>query len=278
VAGFRDHKLNSRNHRRLFRFGLAFSLTLIAIATLVWSTPSWSQDQGGRSLSFSDPAALERSLPTPQAHPLPTSLAAWRDPEQQGDYFAQIQPTEVGYLVWSEWPVQVYIEPASDGIAPWQHQQSQTWVEAVTQAVADWQPYVPLVITNQPEAAQISIWRRTPALQHQGNQDFRSRSAETRYTLYIQRQDSSAAKLTHRCSVTIRPSQTSDYIQAAARHELGHALGIWGHSSKETDALYYAQVRHPAAISVRDINTLQRVYQQPTRLGWPLPQAILPNQ
>ena len=272
MAGFRDHKLSWHSHRQLFRFGLAFSLTLIAIATLIWSSPSWSQDQGGRSLPFSDPVALERSLPAPQAHPLPNSLATWRDPEQQGDYFDQIQPTEVGYLVWSEWPVQVYIEPASDGIAPWQRQQSQTWVEAVTQAVADWQPYVPLVITDQPEAAQISIWRRTPALQRQNIQDFRSRSAETRYTLYIQQfQDGSAAKLTHRCSVTIRPSQTSDYIRAAARHELGHALGIWGHSPEETDALYYAQVRNPASISVRDINTLKQVYQQPTRLGWPLP-------
>ncbi len=48
---------------------------------------------------------------------------------------------------------------------------------------------------------------------------------------------------------------------------LGHALGIWGHSQLETDALYFSQVRKPAFISVRDVNTLKKVYEQSTALG-----------
>jgi hypothetical protein len=35
--------------------------------------------------------------------------------------------------------------------------------------------------------------------------------------------------------------------------------------------MYFAQVRTPPVISARDINTLKRVYQQPTQLGWPIP-------
>ena len=51
---------------------------------------------------------------------------------------------------------------------------------------------------------------------------------------------------------------------------LGHALGIWGHSSDSRDALYGAAVANPPAISPRDRNTLVKIYEQPTRLGWPL--------
>ncbi|XTZ12993.1 MAG: peptidase, partial [cyanobacterium endosymbiont of Rhopalodia inflata] len=39
----------------------------------------------------------------------------------------------------------------------------------------------------------------------------------------------------------------------------------------ETDALYFSQVRSLSPISVRDVNTLKKIYQQPTRLGWKLP-------
>jgi predicted Zn-dependent protease len=62
--------------------------------------------------------------------------------------------------------------------------------------------------------------------------------------------------------------QKGKYLPAAARHEFGHALGIWGHSLEETDVMYYSQVGEPPSISARDINTLKRIYQQPTRLGW----------
>jgi predicted Zn-dependent protease len=31
---------------------------------------------------------------------------------------------------------------------------------------------------------------------------------------------------------------------------------------------YFSQVRNPPPISPRDVNTLKRIYQQPTSLGW----------
>ena len=74
--------------------------------------------------------------------------------------------------------------------------------------------------------------------------------------------------LCHRFEITINPTQSGDYLRAAVRHEFGHALGIWGHSPEATDALYFSQTRTPAAISDRDLNTLKRIYEQPTRLGW----------
>ncbi|MEB3336124.1 MAG: hypothetical protein VKJ46_01590 [Leptolyngbyaceae bacterium] len=228
------------------------------------------------------PLQAEDGLPSPQTHPLPKTLAQWRDPKNQEDYFDQIQPTEVGYLIWSRFPVKVYVEQGDPTVVsgsstpPRQHKQFQAWTEAVLQAVREWNSYLPLTVVEQPDLADITIWRSVPPIQRsRGNPPPRIRSAETRYTLYKQTVGNSGEKaltiLSHRCTILLKPSQTIPYIQAAARHELGHALGIWGHSPQPTDALYFAQVRNPPPISSRDLNTLKRVYEQPTRLGWPLP-------
>ncbi|MDY6897650.1 MAG: peptidase, partial [Cyanobacteriota bacterium] len=68
--------------------------------------------------------------------------------------------------------------------------------------------------------------------------------------------------------ILLSPSQTGKYLLAASRHELGHALGIWGHSKDKGDALYFSQVRNPPLVSARDVNTLKKIYQQSTSLGW----------
>ncbi|NEQ28971.1 MAG: peptidase, partial [Microcoleus sp. SIO2G3] len=149
------------------------------------------------------------------------------------------------------------------------------WVNAVQQAIAEWNSYLPLVQVDRAEIADIAIWCRTPPLQLTGGRLGRVRSAETRFEIEIDRAGSEAV-LSHRFQIWLRPDQTAIYLQAAARHELGHALGIWGHSLAATDAMYFSQVRNPPLISARDINTLKRIYQQPTRLGWTLTDAIDP--
>ncbi|MHC5609777.1 MAG: peptidase [Nostoc sp.] len=205
------------------------------------------------------------SLPTsssPKAHPLPSTLARWQDSTNSGDYFSQVKTTQVGYLVWSQFPVRVYVEPPKAV----NEKQAQAWVNGVLQGVQEWSSYLPLTIVEQPEIADITIVRKAPPLQiSPGNNISRARSAQTTYELYT-----SNNVLSHRFTILLSPSQTGEYIQAAARHEFGHALGIWGHSPLQTDALYFSQVRNPPLISVRDVNTLKRVYEQPTNLGWSL--------
>lgn len=197
-------------------------------------------------------------LPPLRTHPLPSSLAQWHDPDNQGDYFSQVAPTDAGYFVWTEFPVKVYIEQPT-AIPP---KVSQVWTDTVLQAVQEWTAYLPLEVVKNPDAANITVSRLDPN-QRVG----RIRAAETYYELYVNQ----LGILSHRFTILIRPRHVSASILATARHELGHALGIWGHSPLETDALYFSQVRNPPNISIRDVNTLKRVYQQPTRLGWPLP-------
>jgi predicted Zn-dependent protease len=228
--------------------------------------------------------APQDHLPPLRVHPLPDTLfSAVPSPNVsthgltdvpasngETDYFDAVQPTPLGYLIWSQFPVRVYLDAA---IAPDLQSESSlrladTWRTAVTAAVAEWNSYLPLEIVSDADAADITVVRRSPPLDFRPGQPLRARAAETRYEFYA---DTTVQppRLSHRFQVFLRSDQSAEHVQATARHELGHALGIWGHSPLETDALYFSHVRHPPAISARDVATLRRIYQQPTRLGWP---------
>lgn len=195
--------------------------------------------------------------PSPRVHSLPPTLANWQDSTDSGDYFDRIKPPKVGHLVWSKFPIQVYIEH------PVNTTRSQEWVEAMLGVIREWGVYLPLAVVDSSEVADIRILRQAPPLR----QGEKVRSGESVYELYTS-QDGDKTILSHRFSVYLNPNQVGKYIAAMARHELGHALGIWGHSLLETDVLFKSQVRNPPPISAKDINTLKRVYEQPTRLGW----------
>ncbi|MEB3278740.1 MAG: peptidase [Lyngbya sp.] len=201
--------------------------------------------------------AVEEGIPV-KPHPLPTALAQWQDLTQSGDYFDQIEAPKVGYLIWSEFPIKVYIEQPGDN-------QALSWYGEVASAVEEWNTYLPLQIIEESNLADIQIFRRRPPLEP-GN--LRASSAETRYQVFARQLEDGTQMLSHRFIIELSPTQTGKYIPSAARHELGHALGIWGHSPTQTDVMYFAQVREPPPISSRDINTLKRIYSQPTRLGW----------
>ena len=203
---------------------------------------------------------LLTSLPIIQkTHPLPPTLAQWQDKTNSGDYFDQIKPTKVGYLIWLSFPVKVKIETPTNI----NEKQSQAWVNSVLKAVQEWSIYLPLQVVEKSAIADITIFRKAPPLQREPNgKILRARSALTTYDLYNENNI-----LCHRFTILLSPTQIGDYVLSAARHELGHALGIWGHSLLETDTMYFSQVRKPPFISVRDVNTLKRVYEQSTSLG-----------
>lgn len=216
---------------------------------------------------------LEESLPPLQVHPLPSFLENWHDSENQGDYFSFVEQTRIGSLIWSEFPIKVYWDqPSNPNDNSASTRRFEQWVEGVEVAIAQWNNYLPIVQVQQEEQADIIIKRDNPPLGAKVNPETgkleipRARAAQTRYQFYLR--EDNLPVLSHRMIIEISPNLSQESILAATLHELGHALGIWGHSPVETDVLYFSQVRHPPPISVRDINTLKKVYQQPTRLGW----------
>jgi predicted Zn-dependent protease len=234
-----------RLYRLRWKQGVLFWLSALLVAGTAF-----------RAISTEPTDQLQSAISKP--HDLPQTLAQWNEAKTVGDYFDQVRPVKVGALVWSNLPIRVYIEPAPTGTL----MKPEVWQTAISQAVKEWQPYLSLKLVNAASEADIRVSASSPPQKHGA----RVRSAETSYELYVGEHQT----LAHRVAVRIRPSQTSQYLTAAARHELGHALGIWGHSLNPTDVMYFAQVRTPPGISARDINTLKRVYLQPTKLGWPV--------
>lgn len=253
---------------QIWRLGW-LAAVLLAIAVLSLSNAGHSAALSDRCQVDRSPQLLSNSTELPiaqQVHPLPTG---WADLPQTGNHYLEaIAPSRYGHLVWAVSPLCVYVEPASLGSTAAEQRQQQ-WQQAVNQALADWQPYFDLQLVSEPAKADISIWRRSPPLRRnaEGQLD-RARTAET--TLLFYREGDRALP---RYRIDLGLTQGFAGLVSTARHELGHAFGLWGHSDQPEDVMYVAQSSRNVRLTERDLGTLRRLYQQPTQLGWPLPRS-----
>ncbi|WP_267383881.1 peptidase [Cyanobacterium sp. uoEpiScrs1] len=254
--------LNQKSRKYYFLLGIIW-LTILVVF--------WTQSVNAQRED------LEKSLPPLRSHSLPLTLIEWQDSKNLGDYFDKISLSPAGYLIWSQFPIKFYLDRPTNLNTPdaaSTHRFLQ-WVDTVLKAITEWQNFLPMVEVKDPQLADIVIKRTEPPLGVNFDSETgklqipRARSAQTSYKFYLT-QDKPPV-LRHRMTIKISPGLSQLSILSASRHELGHGLGIWGHSDQETDALYFSQVRNLSPISVRDINTLKKIYQQPTRLGWELP-------
>ncbi len=204
-----------------------------------------------------------RDLPTPVQLELPPSLARVSYNEREGDYFDEIDALgpQGSYLQWPFYPIPVYIQDDND-----------QWFTFVEQAVQDWSEYVPMKVVDDPDQAIIGISiERVPRMAGI------SGAARPEFLF------ASDGSFQQHVTIIIGEFQGLAEVTGVTRHEIGHALGLWGHSANLRDLMYGgnhaartggARALRVPQIRPRDLNTIQRVYEQPTLVGQIFPEEI----
>lgn len=191
------------------------------------------------------------------------SRALETGPAPGADYRLVVATTALGRPRLDRWCV--WIEPSSGGVgdAFWQSR----WSAALSRALSQWRALLPIRVVEDPEAAQVRVWRRRPPLIP--GPDGRLRASHGRASLSLERvRRGEVTRLEPAVEVLISPGQREQAIEATALHELGHAFGLWGHSEDPADVMAAVPGAQPVLVlSRRDRSTLQWLYQQSTVFG-----------
>ena len=193
-------------------------------------------------------------------------------PGQRPGYASSIAATSLGPPVLKHWCV--WVQPAAAMPA---NRWDQRWLDQVSSALTTWGGLVPLTLVDSPDQANVLIHRQRPA-RRQVAGVWRASNGRTQLQVVdVQRQG--RRRLEPLVKVMVSPGLRAEALQATALHELGHAFGLWGHSSVPTDVLAISQGERPVLVpSQRDRLTLAWVMQQTTRFGSTLRKPIEPAE
>ena len=216
---------------------------------------------------------MQPELCPPQQQVRTLQVALERQPPgQRPGYASSIATTSLGPPVLKHWCV--WVQPAAaTPVNRW----DQRWLDQVSSALTTWGSLVPLTLVDNPDQANVFIHRQRPA-RRQVAGVWRASNGRTQLQVVdVQRQG--RRRLEPLVKVMVSPGLRAEALQATALHELGHAFGLWGHSSVPTDVLAISQGERPVLVpSQRDRLTLAWVMQQTTRFGSTLRKPIEPAE
>ena len=216
---------------------------------------------------------MQPELCPPQQQVRTLQVALERQPPgQRPGYASSIATTSLGPPVLKHWCV--WVQPAASTPA---NRWDQRWLDQVSSALTTWGALVPLTLVDNPDQANVLIHRQRPA-RRQVAGVWRASNGRTQLQVVdVQRQG--RRRLEPLVKVMVSPGLRAEALQATALHELGHAFGLWGHSSVPTDVLAISQGERPVLVpSQRDRLTLAWVMQQTTRFGSTLRKPIEPAE
>ena len=216
---------------------------------------------------------MQPELCPPQQQVRTLQVALERQPPgQRPGYASSIATTSLGPPVLKHWCV--WVQPAAATPA---NRWDQRWLDQVSSALTTWGELVPFTLVDSPDQANVLIHRQRPA-RRQVAGVWRASNGRTQLQVVdVQRQG--RRRLEPLVKVMVSPGLRAEALQATALHELGHAFGLWGHSSVPTDVLAISQGERPVLVpSQRDRLTLAWVMQQTTRFGSTLRKPIEPAE
>ena len=216
---------------------------------------------------------MQPELCPPQQQVRTLQVALERQPPgQRPGYASSIATTSLGPPVLKHWCV--WVQPAAATPA---NRWDQRWLDQVSSALTTWRALVPLTLVDNPDQANVLIHRQRPA-RRQVAGVWRASNGRTQLQV-VDVQREGRRRLEPLVKVMVSPGLRAEALQATALHELGHAFGLWGHSSVPTDVLAISQGERPVLVpSQRDRLTLAWVMQQTTLFGSTFRRPIEPAE
>ena len=159
----------------------------------------------------------------------------------KGDYVSELSHTSK----WLHMPIKVYIEPS-------------LYKTTAVKAFLEWEnktySKVRFVLVSNPNAAKIKVH----FVDKFGPNE---KSEALGYTLLRYWQNVNlSAQIKVLKSTPSGDSVSEEQMYHVVLHEIGHALGITGHSSNSNDIMYPNTFTNQVSLSKRDLNTINAVY------------------
>ena len=203
------------------------------------AAPAFAATAGGEQGSY-DFSGVVRAIPYDQ---------------RAGDYFAQVRRGPDGTVArWKKFPVRLHLPPGSP----------QSWQASLETGVKRWSQYLPVTVAAPDEAADIEVvWENHLPPNELGITRVQVIKGNLQAVIYLLR------------PTYYLPDVPERALAGVFLHEMGHALGISGHSDFKDDLMEPIEVsivgrrRSPSArykfgnITPRDLNTLKRIYETP---------------
>ncbi|MEZ4535182.1 MAG: hypothetical protein R3D26_09315 [Cyanobacteriota/Melainabacteria group bacterium] len=183
--------------------------------------------------------------------------------KQAGDYFDKIKRFPGNTVArWTNFPVKVRLPQETPS----------EWKESLNEAIESWSRFVPLTLAERTEAADVEVsWVNHLNPRLLGVTRLTAFNGNLKVRIYL-----------------LRPTYYLEDLSENAlggifQHELGHGLGLFGHSDRNGDAMYLTELSSEGKItnrnmkrpSERDLNTLRRIYEtSPLPRGFSTPKPV----